>query len=863
MTPLTKISGLTESEAAKGLKRFGLNELQKKKQWIVLTVFVRQLSNVIVWILIVASGISFAIGEELNFWVINFIIAFVIVMGFLQEFKAERVMEALKGIIKPLTTVIRGGNLMQIEVREVVPGDIVSLEMGDQVPADAEIVDVNNLEIDESQLTGESVSVHKYEKEMIYAGTQVVYGRCLAKVLKTGMKTKLGHIATLVQEKTEVTPLQKRMDRLGKILAVIALSVTGFILFIGIFKGVSATQMLIVALALAVAAVPEGLPLTMTLALSFGMRKMAKQKAVVRRMMAVETLGSTTVICTDKTGTLTQNEMTVQRIFVDNKDFHVTGLGYKPEGQFKEGHKSINVSKWKEFFQAGILCNNGNLREVEDGNFLPVGDPTEVALITMGEKAGLRKEELEDKNKRVEEIFFTATRKMMTTIHKVKGGYKIYSKGAPEIILEKCSYQLINGRRKKLNKKDRELILKQNQKYAKHALRILAIAFKEEERKSMPNKDVEKELTFLGLVAMRDPARTEVPEAIQTAGSAGIRVVMITGDNKETALSIAKQIGLVKGRAKALTGEDLDEMTDKELSEILSEVQVFARTQPEHKLRIVELLKAAGEVVAMTGDGVNDAPALKKADIGVAMGIKGTDVSKQASDMVLQDDNFATIIIAVEEGRRIYQNIEKFTGYLISRNFTEVILILLGIIFFDFELLPLLAIQILFINAFDEEVPAIGLGLDKAHGDLMNQPPRPKKERLLNRGNSLLIFGVAIFMALLSFIIYISQNPLVNVEKARTMVFATIVVMLIVDTYNFRSMRESIFVTGIFNNLFLFIGVSIITLITLFVMYFEPSQRIFSLVALGIGDWMICIMAGLIGIVYVEGLKFFRRSLNE
>lgn len=858
-----KISGLAESEAKRILKKHGFNELSKKRQWTAMMVFLRQLSNVIVWILIVASAISFSIGEVLNFWVINFIIAFVIIMGFIQEYKAERVMEALKGIIKPETTVIRDGNLMTIEVREVVPGDIVSLEMGDQVPADAEIIDVNNLEIDESQLTGESVSVHKHEKETIYAGTQVVYGRCLARVLKTGMKTKLGGIATMVQEKEEVTPLQKRMDRLGKILAVIALSVTGIILFIGIFKGVSTTQMLIVALALAVAAVPEGLPLTMTLALSFGMSKMAKQKAVVRRMMAVETLGSTTVICTDKTGTLTQNEMTVQKLFIDNKLVSVSGLGYKPEGDFRNGRTKVHPLKWKEFFQASLLCNNGNLRETEEKGFEPVGDPTEVALITMGEKAGFRKEEMEEKYKRVEEIFFTANRKMMTTIHRMKGGFKIYSKGAPEVLLEKCSYQLINGRRKKLTKKDREFILKQNKKFAKNALRVLGAAFKEEERKSIPGKDTEKELTFLGLVAMRDPARNEVPEAIKTAKNAGIRVVMITGDNEETALSIAKQIGLVRNHSEALTGDELEKMTDKQLARALKNTHVFARTQPEHKLRIVGLLKKAGEIVAMTGDGVNDAPALKKADIGVAMGIKGTDVSKQASDMVLQDDNFATIVIAVEEGRRIYQNIEKFTGYLISRNFTEVILILLGILFFDFEFLPLLAIQILFINAFDEEMPAIGLGLDKAHGNLMTSPPRPANESILNRGNALIVFGVAIFMGLVSFIIYISQNPTQNVDHARTMVFATIVTMVIVGTYNFRSMRESIIVTGVFNNIFLLIGVSIIALITLLVMYLEPTQRIFALTPLPLSDWIICLTAAAINLAYVESLKYFRRNLEK
>lgn len=863
MTESKKFSGLSSKKAAGLLKKHGYNKLKKKREWKVLKVFLRQLSNVIVWILITASVISYSIGEELNFWVINFIIAFVIIMGFFQEFKAEKIMEALRGMMKPKTTVIRDNNLMTIEVRELVPGDIVSLEMGYQVPADCEIIDVNNLEVDESQMTGESVSVHKKKKDMIHAGTQVVYGRCIARVLKTGMNTKLGKIASLVQEKEEVTPLQKRMDQLGKKLAGIALSVTSLILVIGLIKGVSMGQLLVVALALAVAAVPEGLPLTMTLALSFGMHKMAKQKAVVRRMTAVETLGSTTIICTDKTGTLTKNEMTVQNLFIDRQVINISGLGYIPEGTFKVKQKTIKPGKWEEFFQVAALCNNGNLREGEDGLFYPVGDPTEVALITLAEKAGFRKEQFDENNKRVEEIFFTSKRKMMTTIHKARSEYRICSKGAPEVILERCTHQLIRGRRVKLTQKDREAILKQNRAFAQNALRILAIASKTSKCKSIPAKDLEKGLTFLGLAAMKDPAREEVPEAIRKAKTAGIRVIMITGDNRETALSIGKQIGLSNSPLKALTGDEIEKLSDKELQTKLKTVQIFARTQPEHKLRIVALLQEMGEIVAMTGDGVNDAPALKKADIGIAMGIKGTDVSRQAADMILQDDNFATIIVAVEEGRRIYNNIEKFTGYLISRNFTEVILILLGIIFFDFDFLPLLAIQILFINAFDEEMPAIGLGLDKTHSNLMQDAPRPPNERILNKGNSMIIFGAAIFMALVAFIIFMTQNPVSNLENARTMVFATIVMMVIVDTYNFRSMKESIIVTGIFNNWLLLGGISVITAITLLSMYFKPTQAIFSLTPLHLSEWMICITAALVNVVYIEGLKFARRSLEK
>lgn len=864
MTRTKKLTGLTQSEADKLLKRHGLNELAKKREWTALGVFFRQFKNVIVWILIIASLISFSIGEELNFWVINFIIAFVVLMGFLQEYKAERVMEALRGIIKPTTNVIREGTLMSIEAREVVSGDILSLGMGDQVPADAEIVEVNNLELDESQLTGESVSVHKKRGESIYAGTQVVYGRCLARVLKTGMKTKLGGIASMVQEKEEVTPLQAKMDHLGKMLALIALSVTAVILVIGIVKGVAATQMLIVALALAVAAVPEGLPLTMTLSLSFGMHKMARQNAVVRRMMAVETLGSTTVICTDKTGTLTRSEMTVQSVFVDNQITRVTGVGYRPDGDFFQGKKKLkNLSKWKPFFECMMLCNNANLRENQEGVYEPVGDPTEVSLITLGEKAGFQKEKLDDQNERVEEIFFTSKRKMMTTIHQSSEGFKVYSKGAPEVVLEKCEYQLIGGRKHKLSAEDKQKILQQNHKYAGSALRVLGLAMKMHRGRSIPTKNVEKDLIFLGLAAMKDPARKEVPEAVATAQKAGVRVIMVTGDNPQTARSIARQIGLVQGKAEVLTGNDIDALDDGQLTEKLRSVRIFARTQPEHKLRIIKALKDGGEIVAMTGDGVNDAPALKKADIGIAMGIKGTDVTKQASDMVLQDDNFATIVEAIREGRRIYENIEKFTGYLISRNFTEVILIFLGILFFDFEFLPLLAIQILFINAFDEEMPAIGLGLDRSHGNLMERPPRSPEESILNKGNAMIVFSVAVFMALISFIIFISHDPLMGIEKARTIVFSTIVTLVIVGTYNFRSMRESIRVTGVFNNAFLLLSVLVIAAVTLFVMYYQPAADVFKLVPLKWTDWMVCVGAAFLNLIYMETLKYFRRTIER
>ena len=863
MAKTKKTIGLTSKQAVKALEQHGLNELKRQRGISGLRVFLRQFTNFIVWILVIAAVISYGIGEVINFWVILFIIAFVIVMGFMQEYKAERAMEALKKIVKPLTTVIRDGHVMTIEAKEVVPGDILVLEVGDNIPADAEVAEEVALKTDESTLTGESVPVVKEKGESIFAGTQIVNGRCKARVIATGMKTELGKIASMIQEREEPTPLQERMDQLGKFLALIALGASILILGIGIFRGASPLEMMIVALALAVAAVPEGLPLTMTLALSFGMNRMAKKNAIVRRMMAVETLGSTTMICSDKTGTITKNEMTVQQLYINGQIITVTGVGYRPHGEFRLDSKSVRKnSKWADLFRVAVLCNNANL--IEAGRrWEPVGDPTEVALLTLGGKADFWREKVEHQYKRVEEILFSSSRKMMTTIHQHEEEFLMASKGAPEEILDHCKYIKIDGKRRKITAKDKKQILEINNRFARKALRVLAFAMKTIERKTIPNKNVEEGLTFLGLTGMRDPARPEVKGAIQTCQKAGIQVMMITGDNEQTALSIARQIGMIaKGETKAITGRTLDDMNERELLEAVKEIRVFARTHSEHKLRIVNALRKLNHIVAMTGDGVNDAPALKRADIGIAMGIKGTDVAKGAADMVLQDDHFATIVEAVKEGRRIYQNIEKFTAYLVSRNFTEVILIFLGVLFFDFTFLPLLALQILFINAFDEEFPAIGLGMDVEQGDTMSMPPRDPNDSIMNKANSFIVFSVATFMALVAFIIYLISNPTADITYARTMVFATIIAMMIFDTYNFRSLRESVFTIGIRNNRFLIFAVLFIMTATLFVMYYPVTQKIFQLVPLGIKDWGICVGAAFTTLLYMEIAKLFRRKMG-
>ena len=718
--------GLTEKEAKGGLKKYGPNELEEKKKTTPFKVLIRQFKNFIVFVLIAAALISFFINEIINFWVITSIICFVIILGFFQEFKAEKAMEALKKIISPTSKVVRGKKVMKLLTKYIVPGDVLHLETGDKIPADGKIFEVIGLKVDESALTGESVPVEKKEGDIIFAGTQIVYGKCKALVTKTGMRTKLGEIAGMIQVDETKTPLQKNIAYLSRNLAILALVACTFTFTLGFFKGAPTAELLIVALALAVATVPEGLPLTLTLTLAHGMNSMAKHKAIVRKMLAVETLGSTTVICTDKTGTLTKNEMTVQKIWTDDKTFDITGTGYGLKGEFSVNEKQIELSKEKNLnslLRSAVLCNNASV-EKTNGKVGVIGDPTEASLIVAGAKANLWKGDLEEEYQRIEEIVFTSERKLMTTIYKKENKKIAFVKGAPEFVLEKCKFIEKNGGVEKLSKEEIAKILEKNRDFAGSAYRVLSIAYKKVSGSLTP-KNAEDDLVFLGLVAMIDPPREEVKEAIEICKSAGIKTIMITGDNADTAKAVAKKIGLINEnwddnidglkseklkrivKDGAITGTELNELSDKEFEEIVERNVIYARIMPEQKLRIVNALQNKGHVVAMTGDGVNDAPALKKADIGIAMGINGTDVAKESSVMILQDDNFATITEAIKRGRTIYENIEKFTCYLISRNFTEIILIILGIIFLGFEFLPLLALQILFINTFDEIMPSI------------------------------------------------------------------------------------------------------------------------------------------------------------
>ncbi|APH38661.1 cation-translocating P-type ATPase [Methanohalophilus halophilus] len=865
--------GLGGAEVSAKLQKEGYNELEETEKTTPLKIFIGQLGNVIVWVLAAAALISLYIDEVVNFWVIFGLIIFVILLGFVQEYRAEKAMESLKGIVRPKTTVLREGTLRQVATREIVTGDILVLEAGDSIPADACVFELQELKVDESALTGESLPVEKNLQEPLYAATQVVRGKCRAVVMATGMDTELGSIASLIQPEKEITPLQREISAFSKKLAVVALLASGMALGLGIFAGAPVEEMLIIALALAVAAVPEGLPLTLTITLAYGMRRMAAKNAIIRKMLAVETLGSTSVICTDKTGTLTRNEMTVEKIWTMEGLFEVTGSGYGSEGEFMLDGKSINPrdSTLGLLLKGATLCNNASLNQKEHSEDV-VGDPTELALLAAASKAGIRKEELAGDYERLHEILFNSDRKMMTTVHRQNQGSISFTKGAVEVVLERCGHILKDNERVQLDQNTRNTILEENSRLASGAYRVIAIARKDAGEK-WDETDLEEGMTFLGLMAMTDPIREGVTDAIGLCHQAGIKVVMITGDNVKTALAISGKLGIPVEQPDnisdpdgiladgAITGDELAGLSDETFAEIADHIHVYARVMPEQKLRIVKALQAEGHVVAMTGDGVNDAPALKKADIGVSMGLKGTDVARQSSDMVLQDDNFATIVEAIKRGRTIYDNIEKFTSYLVSRNFNEIILIMLGISLLGYELVPLLALQILFINMFGEIMPSIALGLDPAREEVMHRRPRPVGEGILAGRKLVLVGSVAGVMGLACFTSFLLADPIADLERARTIAFATVVSMILFVPFAFRSLEVSVLQTG-FRNKLIVAGVLSTLLLTLVVMYVPFLAAVFDLQPLGLRDWLLPLGFAAVTLGFVEIVKglLFRKN---
>ncbi|HZK41181.1 MAG TPA: HAD-IC family P-type ATPase, partial [Atribacterota bacterium] len=725
--------GLSSPEVKKRLDEVGPNQLEEKKGRTTWDMFLGQFKDVLVLILLISALVSFILGEVSDAIVIVIILILNATLGVVQEYKAERSLAALKKMTTPNALVIRDGKQARIEATQLVPGDIVLLESGDHIPADLRLSMVTNLKIQEAVLTGESVPVEKTDEiidkdnistgdqdNMAFMGTAVISGRGRGIVVATGMKTEMGQIAGMLEEqKQEETPLQKNLNQVGKKLGLIILIVVGFVVLLGYLRGIEFFEMFLIGISLAVAAVPEGLPAVVTVVLALGVQRMIKKHVIVRRLPAVETLGATTVICSDKTGTLTQNQMTVRKLVLPEKNIEVEGEGYQPVGKFYQTGQEIQPQTDPDLsllLRGAVLCNNAELQRNNDNEqWEIIGDPTEGALVVTATKAGYDKKKLEEDYPRVKEFPFDSDRKQMSTVHQTADGNQIiFIKGAPDQVIDYCKYYQKNGTKEEMGESIKNKILSQNIELAQEALRVLAIAYRFVNEENLDEikeiKDAEKELIFLGLIAMIDPPRKEAIESVKTCLRAGIHPIMITGDYSLTAKAVASELGIYHSGDRIITGEELEKMSQSELEEAVGNTTIFARVSPRHKRRIVSALQKKKHVVAMTGDGVNDAPALKESDIGIAMGITGTDVTKEASDMILTDDNFASIVGAVEEGRKIYQNIKKFIHYLISCNLGEIIAIA-GAILIGLPS-PLIPIQILWMNLVTDGLPALALGLD-------------------------------------------------------------------------------------------------------------------------------------------------------
>lgn len=846
--------GLSSGEARKRLAKYGPNELKQEKGISPIKIFLEQFNSPLVWILIGALIISIIMKEEIDAIVIAIIIILNAVLGFVQEYRAEKSIEALQKMSSLQAKVIRNGKETKIDSKNLVPGDIIILETGDKVPADSRLIEVHSLKTQEGPLTGESQPVTKHldvlkkdtpladQENMLFSGTVISEGRGKAIVTNTGMKTEIGKIATMIQEAHEkYTPLQKKLRQLGIYLTIAVIIIAVVVFLAGLFSGQAVTVMLLTAIALAVAAIPEGLPAVITVSLALGVKKMIKRNVLVRKLPSVETLGSVNVICTDKTGTLTHNQMTVVKIWANNNYYDITGSGYSKNGTFVINNKLTNAEPLQALLKAGALCNDAKLgeeSESKNGERELIGDPTEAALIVSAEKAGFTSEALNRQYTRVDEIPFTSDRKMMTTIHKDQGkgknkalvknkGLISYTKGAPDIVIEKCNRILINGKVYRLTKDQKKELIKINEGYAEKALRVLACAYND---MFTGKANTEKNMVFVGLQAMIDPPREEVKDSIKRCVEAGIRVIMITGDQVTTAKAIADQLGI---KGQAMTGQELDKI--KDIKKILKKTSIFARVRPEHKMLIVETLQKQGKVVAMTGDGVNDAPALKKADIGVAMGLSGTDVAKEAGDMILTDDNFTSIVNAVEEGRGIFDNIRKFVNYLLSSNLGEIVVILLASLFG--MPLPLTAIQILWINLITDGLPATALSVDPHAKGIMKRKPRPAKESILSkelRGDILLIGSLMGIFTLVLFWLYLDSG----VMKAQTVAFNTLVISEVARLQMIRGKYK----LGIFSNKWLLVAI-IASLILQVIVVYSPVSQIFGVVALEWVDWLVIVGA--------------------
>ncbi|MBD3259573.1 calcium-transporting P-type ATPase, PMR1-type [Candidatus Woesearchaeota archaeon] len=849
--------GLSGKEAEERLEKYGKNEIVRKREIKPFMIFLSQFKDFIIWILIAAAGVSIMLGiysGQAEEWIDAIVIIIILVLnaflGFIKEYRAEKSIEALKKMTSLKTVALRNNKEQKIDAHELVPGDIVFLEVGEKVPADARLIEATALECEEAALTGESLPVEKKtgtikegtavadRSNMVFNGTVVTRGHGKAIVTATGMKTQLGRIAGMIQEaESPKTPLQNKLAHFGKVLGGIVILVCVIVIIVGIFRGYGTLTMFLAAVSLAVAAVPEGLPAVVTITLSIGVQKMAKRNALIRKLPSVETLGCTTVISSDKTGTLTHNEMTVTKVYCDGQVIDVRGEGYKTKGEFEKKTEDL-----KQLLKIGVLCNDAKLNGEE-----VVGDPTEAALLVSAAKLGMRKEEMNRLNPRVDELPFDSERKMMTTINKVNNSKYAFTKGAPDVILSKCNKILENGKTRILTKKDRDNILAVNEQFARSALRVLGFAYKEIKYEKIN----EESLIFVGLQAMIDPPRKEAVTSVEMCKKAGIKVIMVTGDHKITAQAIAKKLG-ISGRA--ITGVELDKLNDEEFARDVEKISIFARVNPAHKTKIIKALEKHGHVTAMTGDGVNDAPALKRADIGVAMGITGTDVSKEASDMVLLDDNFSSLVSAVEEGRTIFDNIQKFVEYLLSCNMGEVLVILSAII--AGLKLPLLPLQILWMNLVTDGLPALALGVDPEEPGVMDRPPREKGTKIVSRNGFIRMLALGAIMAAGTLVVFIAFYD--NLEHAQTMAFTTLVMFQMFQVLNTRSLTKSLFSVGVFKNRWLWAAIGTSVFLQLMVVY-SPLNKIFHTVPLSLYDWGFVILISLSVFVIREVWKLFSK----
>ena len=886
-------AGLGEPEARRRFEQQGPNELPEAPPPSPLTLFLRQFSSLVIWVLIAAAVVSGFLEEWIDAAAILTIVLLNALLGFLQEFKAERSLAALKRLSAPSARIVRGGVLRSVAARELVPGDLVHIEAGDHVPADVRLIYAAGLRAQESALTGESVPVDKSaealgngglpladRRNMLYLGTAVTAGKGRALVAATGGGTELGRLAVMIRQAgLEETPLQRRLDQFGLVLLYLSLGIVTVVFLLGLLRGEPLLGMFLTAVSLAVAAIPEGLPAIVTITLALGVTRMVARHALIRRLPAVETLGSTTVICTDKTGTLTKNEMTVSRLYIYGGSFEVTGEGYAPEGQIKvkveaevkeetEGESRIPPQPQPEpqpalrdLLTAAVLCNDAELIQ-EDSTWRVLGDPTEGALLVAAAKLRLSTEHLDAANPVLGEVPFDAERKMMTVVRRTAEGPTAFVKGAPDVLLGRCThYRTADGRDEPLGDPMKQAVLAANHVFASRALRVIGVG-----QRRLPGepalyqaKDLEDSLTFLGLAAMKDPLRPEALAAVRACREAGIRVVMITGDHRDTAEAIAQELHLLDCGRRSIAGVELDALTDDELTRRVDGLAVYARVSAEHKLRIVQAWKSRGAIVAMTGDGVNDALAVKEADIGVAMGLTGTDVTKEASDMVVTDDNFASIAAAVEEGRAVYDNIRKAIHYLLSCNVSEVLLMLFAALLA--LPLPLLPVQILWINLVTDGLPALALAVDPKSPDLMRRQPRPPQEHFLTPSRLRLLFAQGLFIALITLGVfaYSLYGTGQDLERARTLTFTAMVFAQLFHAFNCRSDRRSLFAIGPTTNRPLLLAVAGSAALQAAILLHPAARDIFKAAPFDPEHWALVAGLGLLPLLAMEGWKAVRR----